>query len=341
MEIGLTFDLRTDHSELAKSSPADWDAEFDSPETIDFLENTLRALGFRTRRIGNVRQLAHFLSEGGSVDLVFNTAEGIALRSREAQVPALLDAFGVSYTFSDPLTMALCLDKAMTKRIWQGNGLPTTDFVVVESGGIGWSMATMARLGGFPLFVKPLHEGSAKGIDERSIVTSWDECVRRCSEITGRYAQPAIVEPFLPGKEFTIGILGSGRDVEVLGVAEIVVRGLDRGVYGFLEKEDSEHRVDYRDVPPGQLRDRVVAIARAAYLSVDCRDAGRVDMRLDADGEPKLLEINPLPGLHPTHSDLPMIATLARVTYPDLIGRIVRSAIQRHGRDLKHGSAIP
>jgi len=321
--IGLVYDLRDDY--LAQGFSEEQVAEFDSAATINALEQTLRGLGYATERVGNGMALARQLACGKRWDLVFNIAEGLHGRSREAQVPALLEMYGIAYTFSDPLVCALTLDKAMTKRVLQSAGLHTPRFAVVRSPGDAASVELA-----FPLFAKPLAEGTGKGVDEHSRVDSSEALKQVCTRLLEQFRQPVLVEEYLPGREFTTAILGTGRDARALGTMEFAIRpNAPTGDYSYEVKELCEQYVDYFPMPHGSLRDEVEALALGAYQVLECRDTARVDIRLDARGRPAFMEINPLPGLHPTHSDLPMIATQEGMTYEQLIGHIVRSALTR------------
>jgi D-alanine-D-alanine ligase len=328
LKVGLTYDLRSEYPPH-EDAPPDYYAEFDTEETVDYIEAALSSLGHRVHRIGNIQKLARFLVFGETVDIVFNIAEGVWGRSREAQVPALLEAFRIPYTFSDPLTMALCLDKAMTKRIWQQAGLPTSAFWVVTN------LAELEQAAEhgleFPLFVKPVHEGSSKGISQDSIVETEQQLVEQVERVLTHYQQPALVEElFLSGREFTVGILGSGREARVLGVLEITEVALYR-VSGFLQKEKWElYAPDtYHPLKAGPLQVQLSELGLQAYQAVDCRDTGRLDIRLDRYGNPQLMEINPLPGLHPHHCALPVIGKHAGLSFEMLLAEIIRHATQR------------
>jgi D-alanine-D-alanine ligase len=322
VRVGLVFDLRDDYRALGFADEEL--AEFDFPGTIDAIDGALRALGHETERIGNVRALAARLAAGARWDLVFNTAEGVRGFGREAQVPALLEAFELAYTFCDPLAAALTLHKGMAKRVLRDAGVPTAPFHVVAN---EEDLAAVALP--FPLFVKPVAEGTAKGIDADSRVTDRAALAARCRGIWARFAQPALVEPYLPGREFTVGVLGDGPGAHAIGTLELVLReSAEPGVYSYLNKELSEERVDLplADAAAAAL---VEPVALAAWRALGGRDAGRVDLRLDAAGAPLVLELNPLPGLHPTHSDLPILwSTLGR-RYEALIEAIVTSAAAR------------
>jgi len=322
MKIGLTYDLRDDY--LAAGFREEETAEFDRPETIDAIEAALRQLGYQTDRIGHLRNLVARLAAGERWDLVFNVAEGLSGFGREAQVPALLEAYEVSYTFADLLAASLTLHKGMTKRVLRDLGLPTPAFVEVAS------EADIARVDlPFPLFVKPIAEGTAKGIDGRSKIDTRGELYRACRRVLRQFRQPAIVERFLPGREFTTGIIGSGQQAFVVGTLEIeLLPQAEPHAYTYMNKERSEELCRYSPAP-SPWAERAAELSLAAWRGLGGRDAGRVDLRADIDGDLQILEVNPLPGLHPTHSDLPMICTAAGMPYVELIRRIVESAAKR------------
>jgi D-alanine-D-alanine ligase len=339
MRIGLTYDLRADY--LAAGYGEEETAEFDRPDTIDAIEAALGELGHQPDRIGNGRQLVNRLAEGDRWDLVFNIAEGLHGNAREAQVPAILDLYEIPYTFSDPLVMALTLHKDLTKTVVRQAGVPTPDFALVGQ----LSDVDGLRLP-FPLFVKPVAEGTSKGISAASRVQDQASLRRMCGELLERFRQPVLVETFLAGREFTIGIAGTGPHAQVLGTMEIILLSTaEAQVYSYVNKEECEERVEYRLVcgeTDEEVR-RAEQLALRTWRVLGCRDGGRVDFRSDAHGQPQFLEVNPLPGLHPEHSDLPILCTHLGIAYLSLIDRIVRSAGQRIGnaapRQVVHGAA--
>jgi D-alanine-D-alanine ligase len=325
MKIGLTYDLRQEY--LAAGYGEEETAEFDRPDTIDAIEAALRGLGHETDRVGHARQLVARLAAGDRWDLVFNICEGLRGPAREAQVPALLDVYDIPCTFSDPLRMALCLHKGLTKVAVRAAGVPTPDFAVVEDPDDLDGLALT-----YPLFAKPVAEGTGKGVGPTSIIADAESLRSACAALLARYGQPVLVEEYLPGREFTVGLLGTGADAEVLGTLEIVLReGAEPGVYSYVNKERCEELVAYPLVRPegDEAVRRAEAIALRAWRALGCRDAGRVDLRCDAAGDPLFLEANPLAGLHPAHSDLPMLCTALGMPYAELIDRIVQSAARR------------
>ena len=322
MRIGLTYDLRADY--LAMGMSEEESAEFDAEITIESLANALTGLGHEVIRIGHIRALTERLVKGERWDGVFNICEGVQGYAREAQVPALLEAYNIPAVFSDPLTLALTLDKEWTKRIVRTAGVPTADFALIES------PDDIAKVNlPFPLFLKPVAEGSGKGVNERSHVANVDELRTVATELLTRFRQPVLAETYLAGREFTVGITGTGADAAVLGVIEIkpTAKGTQSG-YSYEDKEHWEHRITLHLVDDADARG-AAAVAVAAWRALRCRDGGRVDIRCDAAGRPHFLEVNPLAGLNPHHSDLCFLANFKGLSYQDLIGLIMTSFQKR------------
>ena len=296
-------------------------AEFDAIDTIDAIEQSLQLLGHTTDRVGGITALATRLVAGERWDMVFNIAEGYHGAARESQVPALLDAYRIPYTFSDPAVLGLCLSKSLTKRVVRDLGLPTADFAVVRD------EADLAQVElKYPVFVKPDAEGTSKGIDDRSIATSPAELESACRRLWRKFDQPVLVEEFLPGREFTVGILGTGRAARCLGAMEVlIVTDATEDVYSYDNKMNYQENVRYVSLE-GSLRETCCQHALRAWQGLGCRDGGRVDLRMDAEGIPNFLEVNPLAGLNPKHSDLPILARLQQMPYETLIEEIVKSA---------------
>ena len=323
MRIGLSYDLRSDYLAAGYSELAT--AEFDRPETIDAIESALARLGHEVSRIGHARALVVRLLDGDSWDLVFNICEGMDGFGREALVPAVLDAWRIPCTFSDPLVCAVTLHKATAKRIVRDHGLPTPAFALVER------EADVSRIDlPLPLFVKPVAEGTSKGITVASVIATRARLRRACLELLEGYAQPVLVETFLPGREFTAGIVGTGPEARVLGTMEVLLQpGADANVYSYRNKEHCEELVRYALLEEQELREAVEELALGCWRALGCRDGGRIDVRCDADGSPQFLEANPLAGMHPRHSDLPIICALRGIPYDDLLRWIIESATAR------------
>lgn len=328
MRIGIAFDLKSDF-ESALEGPDDRLEEYDSASTVEGLSGALRELGHEPVALGSGRRfLERVLRE--PPDLVFNIAEGSGSRSREAHVPAACEMLRIPFTHSDPLTLALTLDKAAAKRVASSMGVATPRFAVVER------VEDCARVAlGWPVIAKPLFEGSSMGIRRHSRVTDQAGLRREVERIVRDYDQPALVEEFCSGPEFTVGLLGDGHGLRVVGAMEIVPRRarVEEFVYSLEVKRDWENEVEYHAPPK---RDRgviaaVEALALEAARALGCRDVARVDVRLDAHGAPRFLEVNPLPGMNPVTSDLAILARGVGTSYTELVGAIVASACARQG----------
>jgi D-alanine-D-alanine ligase len=322
LRTGITYDLRDDY--IAEGYNEEEAAEFDRADTIEAIEQTLQDLGYTTDRIGNIKSLVKRLACGDRWDIVFNIAEGMEGLGREAQVPAILDVYNIPYTFSDPLILSLTLHKGMTKHVVRDLGIPTPDFMVVHEENDIDKVALP-----FPLFAKPVAEGTSKGISAQSKITSRKQLSLICRSLLTAFRQPVLVERFLPGREFTVGIVGTGKDAVALGIMEVHLKDdAEKGVYSYINKENCEELVEYR-LADDSMAQRVQETALAAWRGLGCRDAGRVDIRADKKGLPHFLEINPLAGLHPDHSDLPIICKLAGIAYHELVNMIMESAQKR------------
>lgn len=325
MIIGLTYDLRQDYLNMGYSELET--AEFDSPETIEAIENALQTLGHETRRIGNGIRLTERLVQGERWDLVFNIAEGLHGIGREAQIPAILDLYNIPYTFSDPMVMAMTLHKGMTKRIVRDAGLATANFVVAESVEDAWDLPFDP-----PFFVKPVAEGTGMGITAQSVVLNPRDLAGVCHDLIEQFQQPVLIEEFLSGREFTVGLVGTGTNARVMGTMEIIV--LERSeheVYSFENKEGWKSRVQYLPLSPESdpLIQAVETLALSSWRVLGCRDGGRIDIRCDASGVPSFIEVNPLAGLRPEYSDLPIVCRFFGTSYVQLIEMILESAIMR------------
>ena len=320
MRIGFTYDLRDDY--LREGYSEEETAEFDAAETIDAIASALTLPGHAVDRIGGVRNLVNRLSAGDRWDLVFNYAEGMFGFAREAQVPALLDAFQIPYTFSDGLVFTLTLHKGMTKHVVRDLGIPTPDFAVVSND----ADAERVRLP-FPLFVKPVAGGSSMGVSAASYVEDQKALAASCRDIIRKFRQPALVEAFLPGRELTVGIVGTGSRARVLGVMEVIFTP-DAEAHGYSYANKKQVHARYQIASDSAAED-AADVALRVWNGLGCRDGGRVDCRCDAQGRAQFLEVNPLAGLHPILSDLVILAEFVGVSYQALIKSILESACER------------
>lgn len=320
MLIGLTYDLRDDYLRMGFSD--EQAGEFDVTETIDAVAAAIVGHGHTVERVGGIRALVPALAEGRSWPLVWNMCEGVSGIAREAQVPALLEAYGIPCVFSSADVLVSAMDKALAKMIVANAGVPTPTFAVIRTARDLQSV----RLP-YPLFVKPLAEGTSKGVQETSRVTNRTELTQKCLEVLSTYHQPALVETFLPGREFTVGILGSGANARAIGVSEIrFLPGGDPSAYSYKNKMEA---FDELTLATGPIAEEAAAVALRAWRALHCRDAGRIDIRCDAEGRPSFIECNPLAGLRPKWSELTQLAELVGMSYETLIGEILGEAMTR------------
>jgi len=323
--VGLTHDLKTDY-EFKEGDPPDANAEFDHPSTIDVIASAIEANGFMVKRIGNVKDVLENLGSLG-VDIVFNISEGISGRNRESQVPVLLEMAGIPFVGADALTLSLTLDKVMAKKVFIAEGIPTPKFFEIKS--VEDLLSTDHCK--FPLIVKPRCEGSSKGLSENSRVENLDELKKQVDYVVNTYKQPALVEEFISGQEFTVAVVGNDPP-EAMPVVQIKIDGrykLDNRFYTFARI--TSDRLEY--VCPAHitkdLEKKLRDLAVETYSAVECRDFGRVDFRVDNKGRPYCLEINPLPSLS-TEDVFSLIAKEIGITYEQMIGKILDSALKRH-----------
>ncbi len=324
---------------LVAPSPASDDefAEWDSPATIAAVSRALAPFGEVVPLEANDDFPQRLREE--RPDIVFNIAEGLRGPNREAHVPAICEFFGIPYSGSDPFTLALCLDKARTKEVLRARGVPTADWWLVRSEAD--LQGLIARQPRVPLFAKPVHEGSSKGITERNLIAHPESLEPVVSELLERYAQPVLVETFLTGAEFTCGVLGNDNDARVLPIVGMNFGALPTGalpIYGFEAKwlwDTPDAPLDIFECPAdvdATLQSEIEDVVLRAYQVLGCRDWSRVDVRLGEDGRANIVEVNPLPGILPDPSDnscLPKAARAAGLGYDDLIGACLRSAAAR------------
>ncbi len=327
LDIGLAFELRSDFKP-PPGAPTDSLEEYDTRETIDALAGAIGDMGHRPHLLGGGRDFLQAML-ANPPDLVFNNSEGRHARSREAQVPAVCEMLGIPCTHSDTVTMALTLDKALTKHVMQSAGMRTAPFRVAAD------LVEVDRVDlAFPLFVKPLAEGSSMGVRVTSRVNDRNALIREAQRCFTDYRQPILIEEFLPGFEVTIAVVGNGDDARVLGSMEIAPAhgAADAFVYGLESKRGYRELVRYH-APPRNISAQqcaaAEALALASYRVLGCRDIARIDLRLDAAGRANFMEVNPLPGVSPI-SDIVVMAELLGRDYSSVVSRIVGEAIRRY-----------
>ena len=319
MKVGLTFDLRSWYIDRGYSM--DETAEFDKQETVDALENSLKEMGHDTEPVGNAFQLIEALAAGKRWDMVFNIAEGLYGDGRESVVPAILDQYKIPYVFSGPVIMGLSLNKHLAKLVVSAAGVP------VSPGCLVTSLAESDKTGlTYPLFVKPVSEGTGKGITEKSLVKNAAELRVMVEWILKEFRQPALVEEYLPGREFTVGVVGSGDEAIAIGGMEVICA--DNLPYSVEVKENYQNYCRYAPLDEN-IADECKTVAVQAWRALEAVDAGRVDLKADRNGRICFIEANPLAGLNPVHSDLPILARMYGIEYQKLMEMIMDSAIRR------------
>ncbi len=323
LRVGFTFNMKR----VDSKSGNDIEAEYDPPETINAICEAIESLGHEVVPLEANSELPHKLVEA-HVDLVFNIAEGLSGRNREAQVPALCEMVGIPYTGSDSATLALALDKALAKRILRQHKILTPEFQVMVTGREKLHQHMALK---FPLIVKPNAEGSSKGIASSGVVDDENAMRVAVREVIERYKQPALVEEYISGREFTVGVLGDKRP-RVLPAMEICFKDQSRRtVYDYEIKQEWEKHVYYEcpaKLLPSEARNLERA-ARETFVALDCRDCARIDIRMNTHGQVYVLEVNPLPGLTPDYSDLVLIAKAAGISYRSLIAEILAGGLKR------------
>lgn len=322
MQIGLTYDLRSDY--LNEGYTMEETAEFDKESTIEGIEQAIQKAGHQPERIGNEKHLMKALISGKRWPMVFNIAEGLYGDGRESLVPALLDAYKIPYVFSGPTTLGISLNKAFAKQIVRDAGVNTPAFYVVTQ------LTDIKNISlEYPLFAKPISEGTGKGITEASFIKTVKELEGVCTNLLKTFNQPVLVEEFLPGREFTVGVLGTGENAYVPGAMEIVYKHKNDKIYSYENKENYEKVVNYIAVK-GSLLEECKTIALNAWKALNCLDGGRVDVKIDRFGKVSFIEVNPLAGLNPISSDLPILCRLNGISYQEIINEILKSAISRN-----------
>jgi len=312
-------------------------AEWDSEDTILAVKTALER--HHTVTLIEADEEAYQKLLDVQPEIVFNIAEGLRGPSREAQIPAILEMLGIPYTGSDPLTLGICLDKSRTKEILSHYNIPTPPFSVVHS--IQELSTASIEL---PCIVKPLHEGSSKGVLNSSVVRTSRELRLQVERVLREYEEPALVEKFLTGREFTVALLGNDDNVRVLPIIEIRFDLLPKGanpIYSFEAKwewDTLDHPLGNMYTCPANiditLENKIKDVCLKAFRILQCRDWCRIDIRLDDHGMPNVIELNPLPGILPNpddHSAFPMAARNAGLGYESMLNEVLNLAIKRHG----------
>jgi D-alanine-D-alanine ligase len=339
MRVALTFNMKRGETDEPQEPPgnsySDAQAEWDAPETIEAVE---KALSERHEVISiDAGGDAYSTLQKERPDIVFNIAEGSNGPCREGYIPSILEHLKIPYTASDPLTLNLCLDKARTKEILSYHGLPTSRFRIVNDHDFSFNSLH------YPLMVKPLYEGSSIGIRNNSLVKTSEEMKAQVLWLLNYYNEPALVEEFLPGREFTVAIIGNGSEARALPIVEVLFDSLPAGVnpiYSYEAKwiwDQSSNPLQIFECPAKlspELHREIVGACLQAYNILRCRDWCRIDVRLDGSGKPHIIELNPLPGILPRPEDnscFPKAARAAGMSYSQLINTVLDIACKRNG----------
>lgn len=324
--VGIIFNCK----KTACGAVPDEEAEYDSLDTVHAIRDALASAGIRAVLMECDGSLPRKLAET-HIDIAFNIAEGRHGRGREAEAPAILNLLGIPFTGSDETTLCIALDKALCKRLLSSYRVRTPKYRII-------TREKEIRVGGlhFPVIVKPNAEGSSKGIPDACIASCEEELRELALRNLELYGGPVLVEEYIAGREFTVGLLGNGENVRVFPPMEIVFRGNTSGdyrIYSFGVKQNYQEYVSYEcpaKLDP-KLEDEMEKIALRVYRALGCRDFARVDFRLSEDGRLYFIEINPLPGLAPGYSDYPMLAEFSGVPYQELVLSVLRAGLSRCG----------
>jgi D-alanine-D-alanine ligase len=348
LSVALAFNVKPESSTFSESVSShlnntsekqsnliDQYAEWDTWETINAVKDALSIYHDVTLIEADQNAFEKFKSL--RPDIVFNIAEGLKGVSRESQIPAMLEMLDIPFTGSDSLTLGICLDKSRTKEILSYYNIPNSKFYIYEN-----SSQLNGTQFNFPLFVKPVCEGSSKGIFASSITNNLSELQAEVERVTELYNQPALVEEFLPGREFTVALLGNGSETKVLPIIEVRFDKFPENVkpvYSYETKwilDTKENDFDVFDCPANldeELKEKIIDVCLRTYMVLRCRDWSRIDLRLDRNGIPNVIEINPLPGIMPDpreNSGFPKAARAAGMSYDEMINQVLLSACKRY-----------
>ena len=348
LNVALTYNLKPESSPFAEELPpiqsteniktqttVDTYAEWDTWETINALREAIEVYHEVILIEANDDAFEKF--KEAKPDIVFNIAEGMNGSSRESQIPSMLDMLNIPYLGSDALTLGICLDKARTKEILSYYKIPNAKFLVVDK-----YQPLSNHSFEFPLIVKPVSEGSSKGIFSSSLVKNYDELNNEIQRVLNEYNQPALIEEYLPGREFTVAVLGNGNEAEVFPIIEVVYDKFPSGVehlYSYEAKwilDTKEKDFDVFECPANvdeKLKTQIANTVLKTYEKLRCRDWSRVDVRLNKNGIPNIIEINPLPGIMPDpteNSSFPKAARAAGISYNELIQAALYAACKRY-----------
>lgn len=322
MNIGFTYDLKSDYIKNGFTSYQC--ADMDEDKTIDKIVETLESIGHLVDKIGNIYNLVKKINSGENWDIVFNIAEGYYGAARECQIPALLDAYQIPYTFSDSIVHGISLNKEYTKDILSKHLKTVKSFKFKNISEVDFNSFE------YPIFLKPNSEGSSKGIKNNSKVNSKEEFINTYNELKEISNDFIIAEEFLSGREFTVGVVGNGDKLECIGVMEILFLDPVNNFYSYENKQDYKKLIEYDVLKSGELFEKCKEMAFKSFEYLGCKDICRIDIRLDKNDEPTFIEINTLPGLNFEDSDIVIMAKLNGISYEELMSKILTTSIERN-----------
>jgi D-alanine-D-alanine ligase len=347
LKVALTYNIKPEENIFGERTPLslnsnslknfnDTYAEWDSLDTINAIKNSLELYHDVTMIEANENAFEKF--KNTEIDIVFNVAECAYGSSREAQIPAMLDMLQIPYTGSDPLTLTTCLDKARTKEVLSYYKIPNAKFLLVQE------INDLSNFDlSFPVIIKPVAEGSSKGIFNSSFINNFFDLETNLAELLQEYSQPFLIEEFLPGREFTVALIGNKNDLEVLPIIELNLHELPSELVPIYSYE-AKWVVDTKDNPlnifscpadiDNDLENEIKEVAKKTFNILRCKDWSRIDIRLDANNKPNVIEVNPLPGILPDPDDnscFPKAARTAGMNYEEMINRVLNTAAKRYG----------
>lgn len=347
LKVALTYNIKPEENIFGERTPLslnsnslknfnDTYAEWDSLDTINAIKNSLELYHDVTMIEANENAFEKF--KNTEIDIVFNVAECAYGSSREAQIPAMLDMLQIPYTGSDPLTLTTCLDKARTKEVLSYYKIPNAKFLLVQE------INDLSNFDlSFPVIIKPVAEGSSKGIFNSSFINNFFDLETNLAELLQEYSQPFLIEEFLPGREFTVALIGNKNDLEVLPIIELNLHELPSELVPIYSYE-AKWVVDTKDNPlnifscpadiDNYLENEIKEVAKKTFNILRCKDWSRIDIRLDANNKPNVIEVNPLPGILPDPDDnscFPKAARTAGMNYEEMINRVLNTAAKRYG----------
>lgn len=347
LKVALTYNIKPEENIFGERTPLslnsnslknfnDTYAEWDSLDTINAIKNSLELFHDVTMIEANENAFEKF--KNTEIDIVFNVAECAYGSSREAQIPAMLDMLQIPYTGSDPLTLTTCLDKARTKEVLSYYKIPNAKFLLVQE------INDLSNFDlSFPVIIKPVAEGSSKGIFNSSFINNFFDLETNLAELLQEYSQPFLIEEFLPGREFTVALIGNKNDLEVLPIIELNLHKLPSELVPIYSYE-AKWVIDTKDNPlnifscpadiDNDLENEIKEVAKKTFNILRCKDWSRIDIRLDANNKPNVIEVNPLPGILPDPDDnscFPKAARTAGMNYEEMINKVLNTAAKRYG----------